>query len=157
MKNHFNLLGFFNSCVVVCVFPCQSQQMDEMSKHPTSVLPCPWPAFSHCTQNGQRSQAEATVNGALFNQDVITENIHYKALKYDSPFSDMERISAWHTSQVASQLLCSRMYPSSTVAFSSHPDVWKPHSLSSLCHHSLITRSKQSVLSPRHLQKCFQV
>lgn len=44
----------------------------------------------------------------------------------------MKGMRLWHTSCVASMLLCSRKYPFSTFAFSSHPNFLKSHSLVSL-------------------------
>ncbi len=83
VKTHLSLLGFFCG---LCVFeskPADGWHVPRPKHSSTTLLPLsPWPPFSCCTQmahrKAMRNQAKATMCGAISNQDLMAENLHYK-------------------------------------------------------------------------------
>lgn len=158
LKNHLNLVGFLTAALCfVCFCVKASRWMTRSNAQAqfycaasADTLATTQSLLTDGTESSQGSQAKATMCGAISNQDLMTENIHYKTQNKTRstvpPWSDMEWMRARHTSCVASELLCSRMYQFNTFAFLLHPDLSKPQSLTSLFHHCLITRSKERII-----------
>lgn len=86
VKTHLNLLGFITAALWFVCFrvkasrwmTCPNTQAQFYYATATAALAAIQSLHTDGTQNSLRSQAKATMCGAISNQDLMTENIHYK-------------------------------------------------------------------------------
>lgn len=157
VKNHLNLLGFLHCGLCVSESKAADGWHVVTPKHSSTTL-LPLPLGYHCTQvaHGTAKKAkwrptcvEPSLIRIWWQRISITETQRIKYALFVPPWSDRKR---WDCDTAVWRQNCSA-HVCTHFASSSHPDLSKPQSLTSLLHRCLITRSEQRIIPTSSVSK----